>query len=282
MGFEIHSLKTMTKDSEIDPLQEQIAWDILQRFQGLPCTEIAWVTHKEQIYFAVTEPSKVNSAVVKLIQHIFDQHIDHSFFILRGRIFSNVILSETSLGMVRIAAKRVQGKIQPKDHGIKYAMSLESVGSDNEFYLNSRHVESLNASVNKTFESTGDIKKSLQDLELLIDRGEILHDHNRPIGVIATDENLNLLGWSANSNSKNKTLHAEVRLVQEFLQVQKKTLPRGTQIFVSLKPCRMCAAMIAEACEDAKSISVKYLRDDPGSMARGTALDLLNVGKLWE
>lgn len=270
----------MTKALQDQSLQQQIAWDILQEYLAVKDPEIAWVTHKNKVYYSILPKkttSKVNSAVTKLIQNIFEVHIDQSFFILRNRIFSNVFLTESARGMIRIAAKRAEAGVTPRQLNIKHGLQLLRIGDITNAVFKSSQEEILQMDMPRKFDDRAQVRKVLNEIESKISRGEILHDHNRKVAVIAVDSGLNILGWSANSNSKNKTLHAEVRLIQGLGM----PLPRNAEIFVSLKPCKMCAAMIAESAEDPKSIRVYYLENDPGALAQRTMLDKIGVGELW-
>lgn len=267
----------------VSMLLEQIAHDILQKYQACSEPEIAWVQHREKIYYCAVDRSAElpQSAVIKLIQHLFDQYVDHSFFILRERIYSNCALSEAAKGMVKIAAKRASGEIRAKDHGMTYPDEMIEVADWQKNYCQSAHIEKIDVQVPQKFTDLRQIKEALLSIKNAVGRGEILHDHNRAISAIVTDKNLHLLGWSANSNFKNKTLHAEVRLIQSYLQQQGRLLPDDTKIFVSLKPCKMCAAMIVESSQNPESLQVIYLENDPGSLAQGTMLDQLKINSLW-
>jgi tRNA(Arg) A34 adenosine deaminase TadA len=83
-----------------------------------------------------------------------------------------------------------------------------------------------------------------------------------------------LLAHAVNTNARNRFCHAEINLLRELHFRGLKGIPAGASLYVTLKPCRMCAAMILSFCENSESIRVFYDENDPGPNARRTALDL--------
>jgi tRNA(Arg) A34 adenosine deaminase TadA len=115
-------------------------------------------------------------------------------------------------------------------------------------------------------------------LTLALPRGPIRHQSNRPIvalllAPISGTKEFELLAAASNQNSKNRTLHAEVNLIQNWYRKTQKILPPGSVILTSLKPCRMCAALIWQSSDDRQSLRVIYLENDPGKNAQNTALE---------
>ncbi|HEY8271913.1 MAG TPA: Bd3614 family nucleic acid deaminase, partial [Pseudobdellovibrionaceae bacterium] len=96
-------------------------------------------------------------------------------------------------------------------------------------------------------------------------RGQVLHDYDRDIACLLTDHSGNMLAYGVNSNSKNKTLHAEVNTVHRFYHDHRKKLPVGTKIYTTRKPCKMCAGMIYDWSEDPASLEIHYLEEDKSS-----------------
>lgn len=215
-----------------------------------------------------------SSATAKLLQGIFDQFRDHSFFILRNRIHTDHPLSEMDQGMIRLVAKRWSpAETSDLNEILKRYPSLE-IGAKEELFYPVRALPPEHAiSIPMYLESLEEILRALGNLEKRIPRGEILHDHARPIAAILTDKDGRVLGHALHSAIFNKTLHAEVRLAQDYYQRTGRGLPAGARVYVSLKPCRMCAGLLRQAAEDEKSLEVHYLHDDPGPAARGSWLE---------
>ncbi len=69
------------------------------------------------------------------------------------------------------------------------------------------------------------------------------------IAAILADESGRVLCWSRQEThfTHNKTAHAEVRLIQNYLENSGHFDAAGLAIYVTLEPCAMCAGMIAMA-----------------------------------
>ncbi len=270
-----------------DKIAEQTAFDLRLRLDPgqTQSQELAWLTHKvgteETTYFSRYPKDLVgpSSAVVKLIQFLFDQFSEQSFFILRNRIYSTASLTPMCEGMVQLAAKRAAGSVQAKNHSLNVRHHWIEIGDPGEHFLKSQHMESI---VWKAPQYIFDALEGHYFLDALLSKvrqSETLPDSNRPIAALVCDRNGKLLSWAVNNNSKNKTLHAEILALQQYFEINRTKLPAGTKIYVSLKPCRMCAAMIAQMCEDADLLEVIYFKDDPGPLAQHTVLDKAKVLK---
>lgn len=259
-------------EQQID-LQEQIAFELKAAYG--PEHDYAWVTHQEKVYFAKYPRGLEGpcSAVVKLIQHLFDDFVDQSFFILRNRIFCTGRLTLMCEGMVQLAAKRATGGVLPKDNSQPTQMPKIEVGAPEEHVLKTKHAVQVPWKPPYLIGDAIEAHYYLQDLISKIPRGEVLHDYNRPIAAFICSAEGKVLSWAVNNNSKNKTLHAEIAAIQKFHQVFKSKLPAGSVIYTSLKPCRMCAGMIVDMAEDPKDLKVIYFQDDPGPLAQNTELE---------
>jgi tRNA(Arg) A34 adenosine deaminase TadA len=266
-----------------EKIAEQMAYDL--RLQLDPeqrlIEDYAWVTHEQKTYYCRFPKNLIgpSSPVVKLIQFLFDRYVDQSFFILRNRIFSTAPLSPMCEGMVQLAAKRASGGILAKDHMQSLEHNWIEIGSSQEHFLKSQHLQNIEWRAPTYIFDALEAHYFLDDLIAQIPRGKILHDFNRPIAALICDRNGKLLNWSVNNNSKNKTLHAEILAVQRYFEVYGSKLPVGARIYISLKPCRMCAAMIAQMSEDPDYLEVVYFKDDPGPLAQNTVLDKSKVLK---
>ena len=113
-----------------------------------------------------------------------------------------------------------------------------------------------------------------------------------------------LLDAARNTNADNKCLHAEFNLLRPWLsgndestgaaftsgsrrESGRRTVPAGSRLLVSLQCCRMCAALVCAAADAQLSdedgggetadegdalLDVVFLDEDPGPLARSTAL----------
>jgi len=78
---------------------------------------------------------------------------------------------------------------------------------------------------------------------------------------------------ASNTNGSNKALHAEMNLLlsvraDEFTALSHRLIDPDTVLLTTLQCCRMCAALA-----DARGVrGAVYLREDPGKLAKSTAL----------
>lgn len=93
------------------------------------------------------------------------------------------------------------------------------------------------------------------------------------IGAILVSPTGTITAWALNTKEFNSTFHAEVNLMQSVFFNNSSVLSKldGFRIYTTLKPCRMCAAMIHHVSDGA--ISVIYGQEDNSEDATGTDLD---------
>ena len=255
---------------------EQAAYDILK--SELPGIDCSLVEHQGVIYFATCD-SKSGlpiTATTQLVQYLFDKHVDQSFFILRQRIYSTESATAYAENMVRLAAKRISFDLRPVDHGIETGSSFEKLAGVQSGIIISKHLTEIQHAIeNQCNEVTA--PAMLKQLVDLVPRGPVLHDHNRAIAAVLTDSAGKVLDVSLNQNHKNKTLHAELLLAQNYYRTTGQFIPEGSRIYVSLKPCIMCASALLRFCGQHRNIKVYYLNDDPGNKAKNSELERLSL-----
>lgn len=246
--------------------------------------EVAFVEDKGTVYFArfpvgVAAPS---SAVVKLLQGLFDRFVDHSFFILRQRIYTTAGLTEMCRGMVKVVAKRITENIRPRDHGESAGLQFVEIGDASQIVLPVAYLSQENQkSIQEVAGWLGSHAAVIpaRQLELAsglarwVPRGSVLHDYDRDIAAFLLNDQGQLLSYGVNSNSKNKTLHAEVNLVQRLHRETGRPIPAGAVLYSTHKPCKMCAGMIYHWCEDPSQLKVYYSVEEKGGLSRQTVLD---------
>lgn len=113
-------------------------------------------------------------------------------------------------------------------------------------------------------------------LKLIPTQGE-RYLNDRPVAAMIVGPNGARLATSLNSNSRIRTLHAERNLLTSLRANGHRSIPAGSTVLVSLKPCRMCAELLAASAQDIRSIQWIYSEDDPGPLAQNTCLDGLLV-----
>lgn len=248
--------------------------------QKSPQAHWAFLIHQETVYFAGHLPgmdARPTSAALKLLQGIFDRHRDYSFFLLRSRIYLSHPPGPMEKGFIDLVAKRCSVVNEALGKGVASG-GLTDVTWNEVVPLAQEYYESQLPTSSGQLSATAlageeDVIRALGELEAQVPRGDVLHDYSRPIGAILVRGDGHVVGHALHSGAINKTRHAEIDLIQGLFRsgfVPDKS-ERYT-LYVSLKPCRMCAGTWAEVFAD-YDLQVCYLRDDPGTKARGTELD---------
>lgn len=255
-----------------------------------PGQELAFVEHEGVIYFAhyPEEGLAPSSAVVKLLQGLFDQHVDHSFFILRQRIYTTATLTEMCRGMVKVVAKRITEKISRQDQGMTLSLHFQEVVTADQLLAPVQHLNIENHSplaeiqdwlLQRSPQTPWDFLSLARGLAQRVPRGEVLHDFDRDIAALLVDSQGRVLSYGLNSNSKNKTLHAEVNLLQRLFREHHQKIPEGATLYSTHKPCKMCAGMIYHWSAKPSSLQVFYGIEEKGVLSRQTVLDRFSLNK---
>lgn len=253
----------------------------------------AFVQNKNKIYYAHCEltEGKPFTPVTKLLQNFFDNYLDQSFFTLRNRIFCNYKPTALCTGMTKVVAKRISPLLEysnlplqnvantffnqnPSQEPLEF-IKIEGPHSgpflrDEQLALLPPNIEEL---LNQPVNSVKHILKLLEALSSSIPRGEILHDYHRPISALIVDPQNKILSYGIHSGAQNKTLHAEVNAIQKLFNNNQSRIPKGSTIYVSHKPCKMCAAMIWRMAEDIQTCRIFFKEIELGGLSKTTILD---------
>lgn len=207
------------------------------------------------------------SAPVILIQGIYDLRPELARKIVRHRIFTTVPPSPSVAGIVRVAAKRITTGLDPTDPVLALGSSEELVELRSEAF----HFPMPPAvPAPRSSASHADPMSLARELAAQVPRDRALYECDRPVAALLVSRDGSLLAAALNTNARNRTLHAEMNLIRAM----GGRLPAGSRLYVTLKPCRMCAGMIHDSAEDLRALRVIYGDEDPGPNARHTALDL--------
>lgn len=204
------------------------------------------------------------SAPALLIQQIYEKYPKMARKILRNRIYTNVPLSESLRGIVKVAAKRITTNTPPESPVLQIpndAIHLGELAPLKKF-----QIPTLSKAQN-------DVHAWMQVAFSLISdpSHEKLYLRDRPVAALLLSHDDRLLGAAVNTNASNRTQHAEMNLLRDHYEKTGKPLPRGAKVLTTLKPCKMCAGMIYDFMEP--DVRVIFAHDDPGPNARMTALD---------
>ena len=234
--------------------------------------EIAWVDDGATRFLARCDLPRpwADSALVRLIQGVWEREPSQARRILRKRISlaSSSSPTEMCLGMVKVAAKRLD---------CIEARSPDSLLNEIEFEPMSAPplpgwVEGFDASGVRSHAAYLRLALDLvTQMEGVPAPGERYLRDRRVAALLVSEEGL-LLGAAINTNSLNRTRHAEINLIQGYCHRTGGPIPRGARLYITLKSCKMCAGMIWAAALDPASLEVIYVHDDPGPLARLTVL----------
>ncbi len=104
----------------------------------------------------------------------------------------------------------------------------------------------------------------------------------RDVGAILVSASGEILCWAVNTvgeHSSSRTKHAEINLLQAYFEnhPEETTLPKGSRVFTTLKPCHMCSSALCSTKDPSfDKVFVYYGQKDPTQV--GTILEK----KQWE
>jgi tRNA(Arg) A34 adenosine deaminase TadA len=247
-------------------------FDVKNLFQ-----QLAVINYQDQIFYSAYSPKnhEPHSAVTQLIQSIYNQFPDEALKILRNRIFLNYTPSLMCLSMIQLAAKRyvvdtkliVPGCSQKLEFKTLINSNLDSGNLYEKFegHLNNQE----NASQENAFEAALNWLKSEQNHKKL--EGKSIRKN---IKAFLTDTHKSFFLFSENLPNKNKTLHAEVALLQNYYQIKQKGFDSPVELYTSLQCCKMCAAMFWHMHENPlMNLKSFYLTKETGPSARNSILN---------
>lgn len=99
-------------------------------------------------------------------------------------------------------------------------------------------------------------------MELALKMAELAYKHDEvPIGAVIVDENGNVIskGYNKREKTQNAINHAEIDAIQKACKKLKSWRLDNMSMYVTLKPCPMCAGAILNA----RIKTVYYAADSP-------------------
>ncbi|HZU96016.1 MAG TPA: Bd3614 family nucleic acid deaminase [Planctomycetota bacterium] len=216
---------------------------------------LSWVTHNDEVFFA-----RGADATTTLIQGIYETRPRDAHFILRHTIFTTVEPTAFALGMVRVAAKKL--KVVPPHPD---PPPLRGGGrSQREITYAHEPPPRIETSPKASHEEW--LRFALSLVPATPD-GLPRHARDRRVGAALVAPDGTLLAASANTNGANRTRHAELNVL-----LAHRSLAPGTRLYVTLRPCKMCAGLLWDRSRERGTVLVFYAEDDPGPAARNTVL----------
>ncbi len=248
---------------------EHIAYRLLETHPGGSLCDVALFEFDSTIYYSIhpkEHPHEPFSAVVNLIQGVYESYPESARKMLRCRLFTTASLTPMCKGMIKVAAKRATDEVVAQPSGPELLLSMVEVRS-------TKKPKSLDRSHQEpTLDDQGWMRLAYSLIQSAPEKIGPRFLRDRPVGAILVSPENKLLFASINDNASNKTCHAEVNLVQGFFRATGKPLPRNSRVYTTLKCCKMCAAMIWQGAVDPGAIQVFYGENDPGPFAQDTIL----------
>jgi tRNA(Arg) A34 adenosine deaminase TadA len=230
--------------------------------------KIAWLETDEGIYSASTPIDSARSPVQDLIERIYHSQsllpVSRARTILRERIHANYEATVAERELVKVTAKRISA---PSDRRVpNHFEPLPEVPP-----VSFPEIEGFEIG---TVVRREEIPARLERLKLETRRTQSKWTSDRAISALLVDRENRLVTYAWNTSATIRTRHAEMNLCEHLeTKTPDGKIPKGATLYVSLKPCRMCAARIWETAADPAQISVVYLENDPGPLAQGTMLE---------
>lgn len=261
---------------------------------GLPGLDFAALEFRNQVYFTRfpknARAELLESAITRLIQGIYDEHLEQARQLLRQRIFSTAEPTLLDQAMVKVAARKLtslpdsqekspslSGPASPSEPqpGLSVGLSFHEV-----FKGNTPHpllgypnlLEGLTLPSQPVEAAPTLWNELLTQLTRAGAKNQERYQSDRPISAVLLSSEGHLIAWAHNRSSENPTHHAEFSLLLDWARTHSSLLPQSSVLLCSLKPCKMCAAAIVQAASG-QNLKVYYFLDDPGPLAKNTALD---------
>jgi len=247
-------------------LAREIAAVLADRTGG--ASDLAFLRQRDTIYFA-RGVDDVRSAATVLIQGIYATVPGEAHFFVRNTIHVTREPGPFALGMTKVAARRIC-RVEARAPGTPPSFEPGELGAMHEV----RFEPPPRAAAGRDPAARSD-EEWLRFAAAIVapPRADVpLHARDRRVGAVLVSPAGRLLAASANTNGANRTLHAELNVLTARWLETRERLPRGTRLYVTLRPCKMCAGLVWELSEEPGTVAVFFAADDPGSAARNTVL----------
>ncbi len=256
--------------------------------------DFAALVFKNQVFFTRfpknARAELLESAITRLIQGIYDEYPEQARQLLRHRIFSTAEPRLLDQAMVKVGARKLtalpdsqekspslSGPESPPEPqpGLSVGLSFHEVfeGKTPHPLLGYPNLPEGLTLPSQSVEAAPTLwNEFLAQLTRAGAKNQERYQSDRPISSLLLSKEGRLLSWAHNRSSENPTHHAELSLLLDWARTRSSLIPQGSVLLCSLKPCKMCAAAIVQAASG-QNLKVYYFLDDPGPLAKNTALD---------
>jgi hypothetical protein len=241
--------------------------------------QTAWLETDEKLLIFATEDTNddsiFGSALTRLIYGVSTAFGEERLRYLRKRILTTGRMTLWEKNLIKVCAKRASTVSEFRTDQFNESKYIDIGATMNTDTKALRRQDLIGAKLLET--PALDILRLIANEDSLTAQNEKLkqHQRSRPISAIICDDNDTVLAIAVNTNASCQMRHAEVNLFLQLRSQGIRKLPAGSKIYTSLKPCRMCAALILEyACDLGQGHTrVVALEDDLGPMGRHRLLD---------
>ncbi len=246
---------------------------------GAAALHTAWLTSEETTFVVSVPAASGRSAIVELIERIYHAQSlagsSRARTILRERIHANYAANLSEREAVKVAAKRLNAPADrppPSAHsGASRVLELSEAPPLPDFALPEFTTGEFAPG---TVLDRAAVGRALERLKRETTRAREKWSSDRPVSALLLDRDGRFLAGAWNTNAVMRTRHAERNLCDSLRALTPEgKIPAGATLYVTLKPCRMCAARIWEAAADPAALTVIFLENDPGPLAQGTLLE---------
>jgi tRNA(Arg) A34 adenosine deaminase TadA len=213
----------------------------------------------------------LDSAIARLIAGVNLEFSEERYRYLRRPIHCNYEPSIWEKHLVKVCAKKLRplpGQVPTETKPGKH-ISLGAIIKPPPHAIRSPAAAGTVLSIPKAL----DIVQQLASDEQTRHAALKLHQSPRPVAALLLDAEHKLITATVNTNAHCQLLHAEVNLIARLRELGINNLPEYGTIVVSLKPCRMCAALLLELGIRRQNIKIIAAADDPGPFGRHDLLD---------
>jgi len=237
--------------------------------------ELAWLECEGRTYWSRSSGGSggaagpgCESSVIRLVSGLY--HLDPRWARkrVRSRIFTTEPLRESSWGTVKVAARRVDFRVERPGEFGSDAIEVAPRAWTADRVLAERAIGRLaGAGVGGERAIWNALDGIIADISEIRPRLVAL-----PVAAVLLDREGTALSWGANSAWDFRTEHAETNLIARWKSQGSPGVPAA--LWVTRKSCKMCAGWIWDAFFGAgHAIEVRHRDPDDGPMARITVLD---------
>lgn len=226
-----------------------------------------WLQYQNQIWLSRLEENTFPySDLLNLYMNLMEQFPNEAVRISRIRVFQDHALSDLDRAVKAVLGKRlsVLEEFSGVEERSKSGIEVRNVSPFSHF--DQCKVEQ--------FESAGECEKWMHEERLrhqaLLENRSVANLPRLIFSVARTRENTFIA--AQNQQHLNRSFHAELQLM--FWLVHQPSKFEVSSLWVSLSPCKMCAALISSVFDHRRKCSGFFFEEqDSGPMARNTALD---------